>query len=301
MPPRLTDDVRAHAREVMASARSVRIDDDRLRALDVGAASGPDTADVPAERESELATGLFVLGAVNFGSGWFPTLRKRTEVGGDGVPRPMSGYWTVATALRERFAAHGVWSPAELRAMRADELADVLGQPRDHELVGLYAQALRALGAWLAGRPDGALGVVREAGSSAEALAAQLARLPTWADVGFLKRAQLLAADVHGAGLARFTDLERLTIFADNLIPHVLRVDGVLVLDERLEAWIDAGNLLRPGPQERELRAAAVVACEALSRRVGSTERELDAWLWTRGAQARYKARPRPRCRCLWY
>ena len=40
-----------------------------------------------------------VLDAINFGSGWFPTLRKRA-----GLP---SGYFTVAWALADHFRAHG--------------------------------------------------------------------------------------------------------------------------------------------------------------------------------------------------
>ena len=50
-------------------------------------------------------------------------------------------------------------------------------------------------------------------------------------DRGFYKRAQIVAADLALAGVARFRDLDRLTIFADNLVPHVLRCDGVLVYD----------------------------------------------------------------------
>ncbi len=41
-------------------------------------------------------------------------------------------------------------------------------------------------------------------------------------DRGFYKRAQIVASDLALAGVARFADLDRLTIFADNLVPHVL-------------------------------------------------------------------------------
>jgi hypothetical protein len=67
-----------------------------------------------------------------------------------------------------------------------------------------------------------------------------------WHDPGFAKRAQLLASDLASAGVAELRDLEALTVFADNLVPHVLRCEGVLVLDGRLVAHIDAGRLLRP-------------------------------------------------------
>ena len=90
-----------------------------------------------------------------------------------------------------------------------------------------------------------------------------------FADHGFYKRAQITGSDLELAGVASFGDIDRLTIFADNLVPHVLRCDGVLVYDERLAAHIDAGRRLRPGPQEREIRACAVHACALLARADG--------------------------------
>jgi hypothetical protein len=120
-------------------------------------------------------------------------------------------------------------------------------------------------------------------------------------DRGFYKRAQIVPANLALAGVATFDDLDRLTIFADNLVPHVLRCDGVLIYDERLAAHIDAGRQLRVGPQEREIRACAVHACELLSSRLGIAPRVLDNWLWNRGQSAQYKARPRHRCRCVYY
>lgn len=228
---------------------------------------------------------------MNFGSGWFPTLRKRAG---------SSGYLTVAWTIAERFRAHGPWTPAQLRALRTGEVADTLGQSRDHELMALYAQALRALGVFLGDRD--ALGLVREARGCAEALATRLARgMALFADRGFYKRAQIVPANLALAGVAEFHDLNRLTIFADNLVPHVLRCDGVLHYDERLAAHVDGGLLLAVGREEREIRSCAVHACELIARRVGATEHELDNWLWNRGQAPRYKSLPRHRTRCVYY
>jgi hypothetical protein len=184
--------------------------------------------------------------------------------------------------------------------MRTDEIADTLGQPRDHELMALYAQALRSLGAFLGDRD--ALALVREAHGSAERLASTLARgMALFADRGFYKRAQIAAADLELAGVARFEDLHRLTIFADNLVPHVLRCDGVLRYDLVLAAHIDAERLLPAGAWEREIRACAVHACELIARRLGTSEHELDNWLWNRGQAPEYKRTPRHRTRSVYY
>ena len=288
----LCDEVRAHCAQVAASARSVTIDAAALDALDAApiTALDPDVHHLDGPPE-EVARYLLALDAINFGSGWFPTLRKRPGC---------SGYTTVASSLRERFRAQGSWSNHELRTLDTATVAATLGQRGDHELMALYAQALRALGDWL-GRRE-VLGVIDEAGGSAERLATSLASgMALFDDRGFYKRAQIVPANLALAGIAKFEDLDRLTIFADNLVPHVLRCDGVLVYEDRLAAHIDAGRLLRLGPQEHEIRACAVQACELLSARLAVAPRVLDNWLWNRGQSPRYKALPRHRCRCVYY
>jgi hypothetical protein len=284
--------VRARSAQIAAAAGSVRID---LEALDALTPGDPPQLDPQRHylegTQADVAAYLLVLDTVNFGSGWFPTLRKRAG---------SSGYFTVAWALADRWRAGAGWSNAELRAMRAEEVADTLGQPRDHELIALYAQALRELGRFLGDRH--ALDVVAEARGSAIRLAELLAAgMTMWQDEGFYKRAQIAPSDLALGGVAEFADLDALTIFADNLVPHVLRCEGVLVYDERLAAHIDAGRPLRPGPQEREIRACAVHACAAMAQRTGMTERDIDNALWFRGQRPEYKARPRHRCRTVYY
>jgi len=293
----LSDDVRASAAAIAASATSVRIDLDALDGLDPGPIPQLDAERHYLEGEPpDVAAYVLALDAINFGSGWFPTLRKRRGPDGTAV----SGYFTVAWGLADRFRALGPWTSAELRAMHTAEIADVLGQRRDHELMALFAQALRQLGAFLGDR--GALDVVAAAEGSAVRLAELLAGgMSMFADHGFYKRAQIAASDLELAGAATFHDIDRLTIFADNLVPHVLRCDGVLRYDARLAAHIDAGRLLRPGPQEREIRACAVHACALIAQRTGLTERDVDNALWTRGGAPAYKAVPRHRCRTVYY
>ena len=109
------DAVRQASARVMERARFVAIDDAALSALATRltrAEREPVTPD-PAhhyrgEPEATLAY-VVTLDAINFGSGWFPHLRKRGS---------LSGYFTVATALKKRFEARGPWSaPASCARM----------------------------------------------------------------------------------------------------------------------------------------------------------------------------------------
>jgi hypothetical protein len=284
--------VRASCAAVATSARHVEIDLDRIDRVqpEPEPELSPERHYLEGTAE-EVALFTLTLDAINFGSGWFPTLRKRPG---------LSGYNTVATALTERFRERGPWMPEELARLDADAVANLLAQDRGHELMGLYARALRELGAFLRGRT--ALDVVASADGSAESLAEQLvAGMPMFEDFCFYKRAQIVASALVLAGVAEFEDLDRLTIFADNLVPHVLRVEGVLRYDAELASIIDAEQLLEPGDAEREIRACAVHACELIADQLDVPPRVLDNWLWNRGQEPRYKARPRHRTRTTAY
>jgi hypothetical protein len=251
----LLTELRAACALVADRAEHVRIEPDRTSAY-VGTlpidlpAGGPDPeahlVDGPRE---ELAAFWLTLDAINFGSGWFPTLRKR---GG------RSGYFTIATAVTERFAARGPWTAAALAEIGAGEIATALGQDPAHELMGLFAASLNDLGRHVATEHEGRFAdVVDAAGSSALALVERLSGWESFADasrydgltVPFLKRAQIAAADLARAGVAAFRDLDRLTMFADNLVPHVLRLDGLLTYEPALIERLERGELSTAHPR----------------------------------------------------
>src|SRR3954467_13722540 len=154
----LCDDVRRHCATVAAGALWVTIDLEALGRIEPGPPPvlDPERHYLEGPREDGAAY-LLTLDAINFGSGWFPTLRKRPG---------SSGYYTVAWALADRFREHGPWTNEELRALGAAEVARVLEQDAEHALMELYARALRELGQFLGDR--GAIEVVAEAGGSAE-------------------------------------------------------------------------------------------------------------------------------------
>ena len=102
----LTDDIRAGCARVAAKARRVRIDEDAVEAYAATLPAEPPPApDLgPGASEEERAAFQITLNAINFGSGWFPTLRK---------PPGLSGFRTVEAGLR----AHGPWSARRLAAI----------------------------------------------------------------------------------------------------------------------------------------------------------------------------------------
>jgi hypothetical protein len=289
----LPDQVREHCARVAAGARWVRIEPDAP--IEPGGVAGLDPALHLLDAAPEaVARYVLILDGINFGSGWFGTLR--TGEGEDEV-----------TAITRRLTEHAraagePWTAAQLRALDATQVAEALGQDPGHELMGLYAQALVALGGWL-GYRSALQAVEAEGGDSAARLAAALAAgMPFYDDRGFYKRAQITANDLALARVVEFPDADRLTIFADNLVPHVLRVDGMLAYAPELAAKVDAGEELAAGGEmERELRACAVHACELLAARWGVAPRVLDNWLWNRGQRAPYTDMPPHRTRTVFY
>ncbi len=298
----LPDRIRAACARVAAQARHVRIVEEAIPAYArTLPAASPPAPDLPPGATAEARAAFSLqLNAVNFGSGWFPTLRKRAG---------MSGFRTVEAGLEER----GPWSAEELTRVDAAAAAAAFGgQDPGHELMGLFAAALRELGHHVLDVHGGSFLALAGAGDgSAVALAEHLATLPTWRDVSpydgeevpFFKRAQLAAADLHLQHLAPAADVAALTLFADNLVPHVLRIDGVLAFDDALVARIDREELIpHDSTEEVEIRACAVHAVELLvAAHEGTTATVVDNVLWNRGAAPRYKAHPRHRSRTTAY
>ena len=280
----LTDHVRLHCAEVAAGARHVSIDPDAEIAAGGISGLNPSLHFLEGSR-ADVARYVLILDAINFGSGWFGELDTTTDA--------LTERLTADT--RERGAP---WTAAELRALDAATVGETLGLEPDHQLTRLYSAGLNHLGLFLGDGP-----IIDLLGDSAETLAERLAAgMPFFDDRGFYKRAQIAANDLHLAGVVDFGDVGRLTVFADNLVPHVLRLDGVLHYSEELAGLVDSEQELIPGGIfERELRACAVHACEHLSRRLGVTPALLDNWLWNRGQRPPYSRRPAHITRTVYY
>ena len=266
-------------------------------------------------QNEDTAAFFLTLDSINFGSGYFPHLQKRPG---------MSGYFTIAGCLKDRFKTKGPLSAWELARLTPEDCMQIFEQRIENEpigeLMGLFASALNDLGRYIqAGFGGSFTELIQTADHSAERLMQLLVRMPLFNDVHqygqievpFYKRAQLAAADLSLAfesqGLGRFDDLQNLTIFADNLVPHVLRVDHILTYPDALTSRIEAGKRIAAGsPEELEIRACALHAVELIKNRLVSagheiTSMELDFLLWNRGQQPSYKSIPRHRSRTVFY
>jgi hypothetical protein len=315
------EQVRTSCRNVAERADYVRLNHDNIGSYasflppEVTVSSSPDPACHYLDHGDDTVAFFVTLDAINFGSGYFPYLRKRDD---------MSGYFSIASALNGHFNEHGPFSARELREITTEDCARIFRQDAacmtSYELMGLFARALNDLGGYLLDSFSGSfVKLVESAAFSADNLVKLLVRLPFFDDVAsyrginvkFFKRAQITAADLflafEGSGPGRFDDIDQLTIFADNLVPHVLRLDGILSYDPQLLSKIESEEEIAPGsPEEIEIRACAVHACELLVdelRRRGQTinSMQLDQFLWNRGQLPEFKRHPRHRTRTVFY
>ncbi|NIA03700.1 MAG: hypothetical protein GWP12_04150 [Nitrospirae bacterium] len=313
--------VRDGCRAVAESAVHVRINRDLISSY--AASLSPALAERPTLDPASHYVGhgddtvafILTLDAINFGSGYFPHLHKRPG---------MSGYFTIASSLTDLFSACGPLSGSKLKKITAQDCAKIFSQdmsdPVITELMKLFSRALSDLGSYLMRRFHGSfIELVEEAKYSAARLVDILRVMPLFRDeeryrgidVPFYKRAQITASDLAlafgGEGAGQFHDLDRLTIFADNMVPHVLRVDGILSYDEDLLARIEREELIPAGSEEEvEIRACAVHAIELMLEAIAetgnhSTAQQLDNVLWNKGQGTNYKALPRHRTRTPYY
>jgi hypothetical protein len=264
--------------------------------------------------EQQQAAFVLIRDCINFGSGFHLELVKRPG---------LSGARTIEAALLENVQAHGEPDGRWLAGVTPSECAEMFGQPRSGapmELMTMFATAWNEFGALLCERYDGQVaGLVEDAGDQPGRMIELLGHLSCWRDIAhfeeltlpFMKRARLsvlgleVAARLHGR--RRFVGVADIASFADNLIPHVLKIDGLLAFAPELETRIERGCLLEYGsPEEVSIRAGAVAVCARLASVAASAGRsimplEVASRLWKRGQKSVYKQRPRHRSRCFAY
>jgi hypothetical protein len=214
------------------------------------------------------------------------------------------GYHQLAVKLRDVFVdGDELEEESRLAEITEERLGELLGA---FPMLGERAEALRELGR------NGFAGLVRPtAVGTASALSERLASYRDVATyqgrvVPLLKRAQILPADLHGAGVASFGDLDALTCFPDYKLPQVLRQLGALEYSEALARRVDDWQELAPGePAEVEIRASTVVCVERLREALAGRGRDLLSvevdWLLWGLSQDVFPMRPYHRVRTVFY
>lgn len=261
------------------------------------------TSEIP----EAVATYFLILDTINFGSGYF------SEIFGPDAP---SGYRKIASSLKNFLSVNGLLNAEDLRSMTLAKCTSILefdlGNSAAVELATLMTNSLRELGEWMLQKYQGKAENLLADAKTAEELVSLMTSMPNYNDVSthngvqipFYKRAQILVQDLVIAlpnyRLLQFEDIENLTAFADNILPFVLRVDGILKCDPGLSHRIDSGVLIEAGSTEEiELRACAIHAIELLSEVISedlilTSPRKLDYILWHRGQELKGQTRFRP-------
>ncbi|KAJ1697476.1 hypothetical protein LUZ63_005988 [Rhynchospora breviuscula] len=150
-----------------------------------------------------------------------------------------------------------------------------------------------------------AANLVKSSGNSAATLVKLIARhFPGFRDhalykgrqIFLYKRAQIFVADLWGAfkgkSFGNFDDVNSITIFADYIVPAVLRQLGVLKYSSALCKMVDSDMEIVPGTEEEvELRACSIHAVEKMreliKKKFGKQvlSIEIDLWLWSYGVR----------------
>ncbi len=246
----------------------------------------------------ETASYILTLDSINFGSGYKPLLMKEGWKTVNG-----SLYFTLSTRLKEYFERRGPLSARALTEITPAQVAALLGldnsKPSSAKFSDICAANLHETGALIENSYGGRfLNLIDSADGSAAQFVSVLSSLPTFADIhrykgrdiAFYKRAQITAADLHLAfsrlGRALFDDVDRLTMFPDNAVPHILHTDGVLGYTPELAAQIATGKEIPSGSEaEVEIRACAAHAVELMAARKGMKAMDLDHILWHRSEE----------------
>ena len=303
------DEIRAKAKQVALAAKHITIRKDRIatyiQQLPTQKIDNPplDPTCHYVGYGYDTLSFFLSLEAINFGSGYFPYLKNSVEG---------SGYFTVAKAWKKYYDKHAPIAATTLAQLTTADCLQIFGQEKDNipirELMTHFAIALNQLGEFLLIHFDGQVrNLFEEANHSAEKLVQLLIQMPYFQDIAtygtlqvpILKRAQITAADISLAfqhqGLGYFKDIDQLTIFADNMVPHVLRCDGILAYEKGLAAMVDAQQLVpKDSEEEIEIRACAIHTVElmrAAFAQIGHTYTsvDLDYLLWNRGLPSYYE------------
>lgn len=220
-------------------------------------------------------------------------------------------YDHLALGLRSALMADkSTFDADHLENITGMDLRKLLNWPRELPLEDERARLLREVGVELKQSFGGkAANLVTAANGSAITLVNKIAsHFPGFRDhcvykghqVFIYKRAQIFVADLWGAfkgkSFGAFKDIKSLTMFADYVVPAILRHLGIISYSPSLANKVDSFKELPSGTEEEvEIRACTITAVdklgELLSAKIGRQipTVQLDWWLWSTGISLQSK------------
>ncbi len=232
---------------------------------------------------------VLVLDTLNFCFWNTPEKKWSMEYNG----KKNSGYRALAASLRRAMDEEiPITNAYYLRAMPKQDLEHILRGQGELLLMDERVKALNELGSVLLEKYNGdPLHLLEEAGFDALSLAFVMTKeFSSFRDVAqykgrsipLLKRAQILAADIHGAKSYPLRGMDKITAFADYKLPQLLHAYGVLKYEQSLDENIRNGVELASGSEEEiEIRAATIQAVEMIKALTPLASYQIDWILWT--------------------
>lgn len=261
------------------------------------------------KKPEELLTYLFVLDSLNFC--FWPKkwkIKYKNKI--------FSGYFALSLKLKEFFETKKEVNFQSLAKINFSEFKKFFWEL---PLLEQRYKILKKVSEKMAKKYSSPIKFVLLAKNSAKKLLQKIyTELPYFDDfsfykgkkIYFLKRAQILIADIFGAfdgkGLGYFKDMDYLTCFADYKLPQILHHYGVLEYSKDLEEKIKNKKLIKKGSRkEIEIRANTIWAIEYLKeelKKIGLKIRsfELDWYLWEKSQKIKLKF-PHHRTKTIFY
>jgi len=294
--------VRPTTLKVVKKAKDVRINQDRIK--EIAREWAKRKIIVPAwplnfhlrVRNSRLMLDyLIILDSINF---CFWNKDKKWQI--TYKNKKYNGYFALSLALKKFFEENAAKGSLEyFTEISFKEFVSILQGGKDLLFLKKRWQIAKAVSKVLIKKYGDSENFLKTANQKFSVLVSKIYKeLPYFNDLAFykgekiyfLKRAQILAADIFGAfrgkGIGKFKDLEHLTCFSDYKTPQILHQFGILEYSPNLERKIKNRNTIpRRSNQEIEIRSATVWAVEHLKEeleKLGKKFRsfEIDWILW---------------------
>lgn len=233
---------------------------------------------------------IFFIDLINF-SFWSEDNAKRFVIRYDGVD--YDGYYAACACVNRALDAGIPLINAKFMSeiseqQLIDVFASTTGVPIP--LIAERLQVIREAGTTLIEKYEGTFwtALQRARGNAQLLLKMIVDDFPSFRDfakfrgqqVSFLKRAQILIADIHNCfakaekdedrKLGRFSDISTLTMFADYRVPQVLAFLGVLRYSDAVIQRLSSSALLENGSElEILIRAFSISACDKIVEKIG--------------------------------